>query len=544
MSQAFDYQHVFCKALARIKELRDPNARKQKSFDTEWHSIMQQQVVNIGAADFARPMDTIDMANAISIACIYNILFGLIAERAPYCKILAFTKTDLKTVAHSPFIFVDTQANRLVVVKNIENDIALITKEYVPREISELMQETGISSYALVYLLHEKADQQFVGPNNDLGNTSHGKNVHSLPWLFDTYFGKNEYDCFRDELQNYMIAVNEYLGYSVVRSLNPAALINFQKIIEHELCSFDYDQIMHKTIVSQSERRFWIKDLMECGKLKQQYLNSGTYRVLLGNQDYAESLITAEWLLDSMKKAHAIDLTVIATGYFKAMEQLLFALIRLRNPSFDEDSTLGDYGFYYKDHLDQLLRRDVHYTTRNYVREAIFDYARLRNGYLHKHNIHDPSKISEIRSATYLLMYLVLGCQELSRSDLVSLGTTNDVPHDDFEKLCEYIRFHRDSLFCAEPDGYPEQWFKIIPHSEVPQNVRDSETEPSVYFQVLGATNCGRFSVNDAPRRIWAGKIKVSYQESLELAYEKTVLIFEDGRYVGQPLATEEGFSY
>ena len=171
MSQAFDYQHVFCKALARIKELRDPNARKQKSFDSEWHSIIQQQVVNIGAADFARPMDTIDMANAISIASIYNILFGLIAERAPYCKILAFTKTDLKTVAHSPFIFVDTQANRLVVVKNIENDIALITKEYVPREISELMQETGTYSYALVYLLHEKADQQFVGPNNDLGNT-------------------------------------------------------------------------------------------------------------------------------------------------------------------------------------------------------------------------------------------------------------------------------------------------------------------------------------------------------------------------------------
>ena len=179
MSQLFDYQLFFSKALARIKDLRDPYTNRPES-EAIWNSILQQQVVNIGAADFTRPMDVIDMANSISIVCIYNILVSLIAERASYCKILAFTKNDIQTVAHTPFVFVDTKVNRLVVVKNIEKDIALITKDYVPKEISELMQKTGTTSYDQVYLLHEKAHLQFVGPNNDLSNTLHGKNIHSL----------------------------------------------------------------------------------------------------------------------------------------------------------------------------------------------------------------------------------------------------------------------------------------------------------------------------------------------------------------------------
>lgn len=543
MSQLFDYQHYFSKALARIKDLRDPYANRPES-EANWNSLLQQQVVNIGAADFTRPMDVIDMANSISIVCIYNILVSLITERASYCKILAFTKNDLQTVARTPFVFVDTKSNRLVVVKNIEKDIALITRDYVPQIIAELMQKTGTTSYAQVYLLHEKANLQFVGPNNDLSNTSHGENVHSLPWLFDTYFGENEYLYFRNELQRYVVAVNEYLGYSVVRSLNPTALINFQKITERVLCSFDYGQIIDKTIVNPKNYRSFTMGATECGKLRWQYLNSNTYRVLLGNQDFAESLTTAEWLRESMHKARAIDLTVIATGYFKAVEQLLFALIRLRTPSFSENSNLGDYAHYYKDHLNQLMRKDVDKTTKDYVREAIFEYARLRNGYLHKHNIHDPQKICEIRSATYLLMYLVLGCQELSPTDLVSLGARDEAYKNDFQKLCEYIHFHRKRLFCAEPEGYPEQWFTIIPPSEVPQSIRESETAPSIYFQELSTKKCGRFSANDAPRRIWSGIIPLSYQESVELSYEKSMLIFEDGRYVGPPLATEEGFSY
>ena len=261
-------------------------------------------------------------------------------------------------------------------------------------------------------------------------------------------------------------------------------------------------------------------------------------------KDYAESLITAEWLLDSMSKAHAIDLTVIGTGYFKAMEQLLFALIKLWEPTFDSDSTLGDYATFYKHHRDAVLRNDVDWTTRNFVFEAIYEYADLRNGYFHKHNIHDLEKIQEIRSATYILMYLILGCQSLNDSDYISLGIPGLSKGDDFSKLCEYVHFHENSFFCVKPNGYPEQWIRIIPHSDVPQAVQNTEDGTCIYYNVLGAKNCGRFSEKDAPMCIWEGKLAVSYEQSVEFNYEKTRLVFDEGKYVGPAIAEAEDFTY
>lgn len=273
-------------------------------------------------------------------------------------------------------------------------------------------------------------------------------------------------------------------------------------------------------------------------------MGNGAYRVLLSGKDYAESLITAEWLHDAMTKARAIDLTVIGTGYFKAAEQLLFALIRLSRPSYDKDSTLGDYATFYRDHLDQVLRTDVDISTKNYVREAIYEYSKLRNGYFHKDNIHDPKKIEEVRTTTFLLMYLLLGCQRLSDSDYASLGTPTMQTRDDFASLCEYISFHKDSVYCVEPVGYPEQWLQIIPRSKIPQNICDSETGSSLYYHVVGSDKCGRFSKQDAPTRIWAGKLDISYQESIHLHFEKNLLILEEGIYVGPRIVEEEDFTY
>ena len=543
MENGFDYQRYFDKALEMIKAIRDPYAKRQADVEFGWDKILQNQIVNIGAADFRRPTDVIDRANDISIVCIYNILIGLIAQRAKYCQVLALPG-DTKAAAKRPFIVIDTKANRLIVVKNIERDITLITDEFIPEGITQLMQKTGTTTYAQVYLVHENADLQFVGPNNDLRKTVHGKNVHSFPWLFDTYFGEGEYSIFRDALTQYNSAVDEYLGYSVVRSLNPTALVNFKKITERSIRTFNYDQVMSKTITNKFGKNYWLSHIREVNKLKKQFLSDGICKLLLAGNDYAESLTTAEWLLDSMKKAHAIDLTVIGTGYFKATEQMLYALIRLHNPSFDPKSNLGDCATFYKDKHDIILRSDVHWSTRDFIFEAIYEYADLRNGYFHKHNIHDPAKIQEIRSATYILMFLLLGGQKLSNSDLVSLGLTVLSGDSDFEQLCDYIKYHKKSLFCVEPDGYPEQWIQIIPGADVPQSIRDTAKGPCIYFNVLGANNCGRFFAEDVPKRIWAGKIGISHTTSVELSYEKTLLIFEGGKYVGPAVADAEDFTY
>ena len=188
-----------------------------------------------------------------------------------------------------------------------------------------------------------------------------------------------------------------------MRSLTPTVLVNFRRIVQHSIETFNYNQIINKTIINKFGKKAWIKDLAECDKIEGQFFSQNIYSLLLDGTDFSESLITAEWLLDSMSKAHAIDLTVIGTGYFKAAEQFIFRLVRLYSPNFDIKSNLGDYATYYKDNRERILRRDLHWSTRKYVYEAIFEYADLRNGYFHKDNIHDRNRILDIRNAITLL---------------------------------------------------------------------------------------------------------------------------------------------
>lgn len=84
----------------------------------------------------------------------------------------------------------------------------------------------------------------------------------------------------------------------------------------------------------------------------------------------------------------------------------------------------------------------------------------------------------------------------------------------------------------------------MSPHSDISQAVRDTEDCPCIYYNVLGAKNYGRFSEKYAPLRIWEGKLKITHAQTLELDYEKTMLVFDEGKYVGPAIAEAEDFTY
>lgn len=76
-------------------------------------------------------------------------------------------------------------------------------------------------------------------------------------------------------------------------------------------------KIISKKIKGKEEK--FILEKIDFEELQQRYFNKKLFLAMLSNRDFAESFITSEWLYDSMKKAQAIDLTVIGTGYFKAI---------------------------------------------------------------------------------------------------------------------------------------------------------------------------------------------------------------------------------
>lgn len=538
-----DYNLLFNTALDEVMMIRNPHAVHQESLKLGSQLLNQQQIINIGGEEFDDYQSIILGARETTKRCIYNIVAQLIAEKAPHCKIIVLSK-DRVGMVRLPFVFVDTKTNCLLALREMEKGLRWQTDDYVPEDIKPIIEKTGVSSFKDVYILHDYAYLQFVGHNEDKTDPSRGCNAYSFRWLFDTYFGSDEYEQFKVALKDYRKKVDAYLGYTAMRSLNTAALVNFKKVTERAIITFDYKQILTRSIPNpKNNRSYHIKGPEEIRKLSQQFFDQTVYRALLGNRDFAESIITAEWLLDSMRKAHAVDLTVIGTGYFKAAEQLLFDLVKLEDPNFSKDSTLGDYATFFKNNEFTMLRSDVHWSTRKYTIESIYAYAKLRNGYFHKDNIHNIEIIKNIRTATFILVFLLLGCTNLGSVALKQLGTPDVSEFDDFTKLCEYIDFHLNEMFCIETDKGTEEWLAA-----------DTTLRPR--FAKYKGIKCACLSEpitkapyvitkENMPARVWAGRLNLIPAKTIQFdGFVKEYLVFENGKFVGPSIVDEEGFSY
>ena len=278
-----------------------------------------------------------------------------------------------------------------MIFKEIEDCSFWKIKGKEPEAIADFMKNVSAKSCKYIYLVYDYAYLQVIGHNDDESDPGRGYNFYSLKWFFETYYGAEEYGRFLDKLNHYLIAVNDYLGYILLKSLTPNAMLNFRKITERKIIDYPYDRLMAR----KAKEYELSADAFKL--IRQQFIDASTYLIALGNSDFSESLITAEWLYDSMKKAQAIDLTVIGMGYFKAVEQLLYSLIclhanegRQMKKDFsrkdlpfmvdltytaieDEaiDTTIGAMANFYKDNLN-MLRGELNWHTSKYVRETIF----------------------------------------------------------------------------------------------------------------------------------------------------------------------------
>jgi hypothetical protein len=178
------------------------------------------------------------------------------------------------------------------------------------------------------------------------------------------------------------------------------------------------------------------------------------------------------------------------------------------------------------------------------IYDAILSYARLRNGYFHKRNIHDPNRIEEIRTATFLLMFLLLGSQKLSGTDLAELGAPVLNNYDEFNKFCDYVEFHSNDFFCLEPDGFPEQWVQPVEMANIPASIKEAVTSRCLYFYNISAKNFFRVTEDNIPKRIWIGRLDIKQTDQILLGLVKDKLLFENGRYTIPDLVDEVDFKY
>ena len=560
MKRMLEYEGLFEEALCRIKSERDPRSSRPDYVDLKWGEVVSKKLFEFLDEDIINYYGISKLANEITIACLCFIIEDLMKSYGYQIQ-----KIDVKNpegLARARLYILDKKTRELLLFKEIENGWLYKHEEDEPQPVREIMEKCGACSCKYIYFLHDNAYLQIVNHKKDLDDPGKGFNFYSIKWFFETYFSEEEYSCFNEMLRAYIDKVRNCIGYDIIRTLTPGSQVNFLKITENEILKYAYDYLLNKKIQQ------YTLEPSEFDKIKHNFLHLKTYSGLLGSKDYAESFVTAEGLFDSMKKAQAIDLTIIGMGYCKAIEQLLFEMICLhRNEgrkiqkdyskkeldpvvelndtnikNQNIDFTIGSMAKFLKDNLN-ILRNDLNWRTKKYIREAVFQYKELRNQYFHKSNIHEWQKIETIRNATFELAFLLLGAKTLSEEDKLELGFPTKV-YSDYYKLCEYVNYHHADLFYLDFGEGKELMF--YGHYDRFSKMTEGHNEyTGVYFKRFGDDGkIYKFSEDDLPSKITLGKFVFGYADTIKINTVKVKTVFENGKFVGPSIAEEEKMSY
>ena len=552
MTDLFNYNILLNQAMKKVRNIRDPKSEKQEYVYYGFQEVQNKNVVSIGGSSHQIYVETTEKARKITVECLEAILIYLFKYYNYEVESVERAKIAFKV----QFAILDKKNSTLWLFKEPQCDLSIITSRFILDEITKAKKHFNVQECFFVYLMYENAHQQFLNYKT-LGDAIN-KNIFSLHSLFDRYFGIEEFVEFQKCFTNYTKVVNDYLGFSIIKTLTPVAQVNFAKIVQYRLINFDYNRLLEIEMHNKKLSESCYMDI------RTKYFDNNLYFIMLGTGDYSESLITAEWMYDSMKKAQAIDLTVVGMGYLKAIEQLIYSIIllhknedrdiksnlrhgvctvKLNDAQIDNgeiDSTIGALANFCKDNPD-IFRSTLQFKAKRYVTEAIFVFKDIRNGYFHKYNICEWSKINEIRDITYYLAFLLLGSLELTEENKMALGFPQEDFISDKYRLCEYIHVHAGDGFILCFDESSEV-FAIAQ--------RDPQVAPinNLFMRYSGAyfSQCGKSPKNiftDMPTEIYLCRIEISAEKEIQLTPIKTKLIFSGGKFVG-PTLFEEGVLY
>lgn len=218
--------------------------------------------------------------------------------------------------------------------KDNDREILYIFKEYgignqLPEMLlQQILKDVGAKYYRYISLVEDDAFSEVLNHNDNKGDPGRGTGIYSLKYFFEETFGKDEYEKFKKYADLFTKEVRNYFDFSVVKTLKPNTLYNFKKTVRDNILEFDVSKLDADNRLSQEQREY----------LRKRFIDDNLYELLVGKSDFAQSFMSVEWLYDSLSDAGNIDLTAIAMGYFKAVEQILFKFICLHTVERDGGS--------------------------------------------------------------------------------------------------------------------------------------------------------------------------------------------------------------
>lgn len=408
-----------------------------------------------------------------------------------------------------------------------------------------------------VSLVLEDAYTEIISHNDDETDPARGTGIFSLKWFFEYFFGYSEFEKFKANIELLGNQIKDILGVAIVRTLKPNALYNFKKHVKQEVEKFAAE--LNKTPLNDDQKNV----------INMHLYNENNYLALIGNSDFAQSFMTAEWLYLSLGQAGNIDLTAIAMGYFKAIEQFLFLYISLlaKNinqkprqiyvgkgmvPLTKEDleekkdyinlgGLTGFFGFRDKQtgvlygRNRDLLYKDITAGTYEFIVDMMSEVSELRNTYFHKENITDWSAIMEDRNRVWLLLCLFLGSYKIE--DRQNMGIPEISPHDNYYHLCEYINqkaYNENNLMEIPVFSFNdnmEQLYLCQADTDMEYDTIGDPVYSGVYFKrMMSKDEVIMFDRESVPNKISEGCLIIS--DSTRMKIQPKGLVYENGLFI------------
>ncbi len=463
--------------------------------------------------------------------------------------------------------------------KDQKQEVLFVFKKYgilnnIPsKTIDGLLKAVKLEKYCYFSYVEKDAFSERIDHNDNENDPTRGTGLFSLKQFFSIFFGEEEYLQFRKYADEFTKKVSEYFGFKLIRTIKPNTLHNFRKNMRDDLINLNTQISELLSDLSEKQRQI----------IDEHFFVQKNYEVLLGDSDFAQSYMTAEWLYASLSNVGNVDLTPIAMGYFKAIEQILFRYITLhtnekdsvireiyagkndpyadkrgyapltdalvndnnRKKSLTLSSLTGFFGYNNdraKIHIQRnydLLNPGIDEETYKFIINTFDGIVGLRNEYFHKENLSKWKKVESARNSAHVVFYLLLGAYNISAANKQELGLINVDEHDDFYQLCDYINQkaydvskHTRPIFYFGDVSNPNDFG--IPRADdyIEYDIYGEPIYSGIYFSRLGQKDWSKkITREDLPKEIWEGTFTIT-QDMKFLLSGAQKKIFDNGTFI------------
>lgn len=385
------------------------------------------------------------------------------------------------------------------------NEIKRIVKSYDIRELVIIRIDEIIKYY--------KCDDYDLGISN--------KEI-AFRDFFNMYFLSSNFDNYLEKCRKKIKWANNYLGLHVVpswsgktnyithrnvlnrllKNLNDnGSTLKYKKITEElAIDKYNYEYCLSQDEIKYIESRIYDKKM---------------FNYLLGNNKCAQSLVSSEYLYDAIINEsnisaintdnYGFDFTVIACGYLKSIEQLLFIIFDMYTVKHNNEYFVSEK-YNYTDILKKLkyngklgwwVRKEsrndkdklldlgnliyfLHLNLYSYffsrsLEEKLFHQLLLfsrecRNGYFHKHNIEKLNILKDVRDNAFYLITIILG------------GYSFEDINVDYKKE-RYFNYHNwdyEELYSKlyEHSNYVQKFSVLFDNKKIDVHLKERINEP------------------------------------------------------------------